>query len=474
MTTLSGEQSSTIGFKTSQGLESLGTPLQLNRHVAVFEIYSPQVVLRTSELLSDFSITAQGRTIYRGQAVVSNLVNVGATTVCEATLGDSWLDVDLLSVFSGNGGLQKGFNQFLQNWQGTCKILPEYKSTIADFQTFLVELRLWLDQVELGIRGSPSADRFSMERDVANQLSDQVVAALTYYFERLECIAEGIDPDLVPVHRAYIKRQLHPMLLSSPFLHRTFVKPLGYAGDYEMVNMITRDPLEGSSLFAKLVNVWFLKQPPAEAHRNRIAYLTQKLQDESLRLSSEKRAIRILSLGCGPACEIQRFLNQSSLSDRAEVTLLDFNEETLSHTQAVLSATKASCHRRASFRCVKKSVNQILKGEARTIEGSQQNQYDLVYCAGLFDYLSDQICRRLMNILDSWTAPGGLLIGTNVHISNPRRLTMEHVMEWNLIYRDRTKMTALRPERAQADDIAILSDPTGVNTYVEVRKPNIR
>ncbi len=45
-------------------------------------------------------------------------------------------------------------------------------------------------------------------------------------------------PDLVPVHQAFGKRHLHPLILGSPFVYRTLQKPLGYAGDYEMVNMM--------------------------------------------------------------------------------------------------------------------------------------------------------------------------------------------------------------------------------------------
>jgi extracellular factor (EF) 3-hydroxypalmitic acid methyl ester biosynthesis protein len=471
MTTLSGEQINSIGFKTSLGIESQGTPVRLDRHTVVFETYGSQVILRTSEVLNDFSIIALDRAVYRGRAVIANLVNVGATTVCDATLDDSWLDVDLFSFFRDTAGPQGAFAQFMKNWQGICKIVPEYKATLADFQYFLTDLRLWLDQVEIGIRASPSTDRLSMEKQVASQLSHQILDALTFYFEKLESIAGSLDQPLVPVHRAYVKRQLHPTLLSSPFLHRTFFKPLGYAGDYEMVNMITRNPLEGGSLFAKIINLWFLKQPPAEAHRNRIVYLKDKLIHESLRTRAEGRGVRILALGCGPACEIQRYLKESELSSRANVTLVDFNEETLSHARSVLTALNSTCSRDAVFQFVKKSVNQILKGEAKAINGSEENRYDLVYCAGLFDYLSDQVCRRLMNILESWTSPGGLLVATNVHISNPRRLTMEYLMEWNLIHRDRARMAGLKPERTSPENCSILSDQTGVNTYAEVRKP---
>src|SRR5436309_7141006 len=128
-----------------------------------------------------------------------------------------------------------------------------------------------------------------------------------------------------------MQRQLHPLVLCAPFVYRTYSKPLGYAGDYEMVNMITRNPCEGGSLFAKLVNAWFLAQPPAQAHRHRLDYLVQKLTEETARVSAEGRLARIFNLGCGPAVEVQRFLESKDFSDRASFTLLDFNEETLQH-----------------------------------------------------------------------------------------------------------------------------------------------
>src|SRR5437588_3873172 len=100
-----------------------------------------------------------------------------------------------------------------------------------------------------------------------------------------------------------MKRQLHPCILCSPFAYRTFYKPLGYAGDYEVVNMMARSPYEGSSLFAKIVNLWFIEQRPAEAHRNRIDSLVQKQFEETARVAGLNRTARIFSLGCGPAIE---------------------------------------------------------------------------------------------------------------------------------------------------------------------------
>src|SRR5207249_3652999 len=138
-------------------------------------------------------------------------------------------------------------------------------------------------------------------------------------------VAGKPDADVLPAHRVYMRRQLHPLVLCAPFAYRAYAKPLGYAGDYEMVNIILRDDFEGASLFAKLLNFCFVRQPPALAHRNRVDYLVQALVQESSRVGASNRTARVLNLGCGPAVEVQRFLAQHELSNHTDFALLDFN-----------------------------------------------------------------------------------------------------------------------------------------------------
>ena len=55
---------------TSQGAEVHATLIRLTRFAAVFEVYNPALVLRTSEVLDNFKIIVRDRTIYSGRAVV--------------------------------------------------------------------------------------------------------------------------------------------------------------------------------------------------------------------------------------------------------------------------------------------------------------------------------------------------------------------------------------------------------------------
>jgi extracellular factor (EF) 3-hydroxypalmitic acid methyl ester biosynthesis protein len=392
--------------------------------------------------------------------------------VCEASLEEaSWRDVEFNPAMSGNGHLRAEFAGFLKEWQKLYRVADEYKLIIADMQTFFMDLRLWLDQVELGVRSAPSGDRLQLEQGVAGEVAAPVLPAMDDLFERFETVAGGIEAELLPAHRSYMRRQLHPLVMCAPFAHRAFYKPLGYAGDYELVNMMARNAYEGSSLFAKVVNTWFLQQPPAQAHRNRLRYLVEHLTAETLRAQAASREARIFNVACGPAQEVGLFVSEQPLSNRARFSLLDFNVETLQYTRATLTEAKMSAGRSTPLNFIKKSVHQLIKESGRMTERSFHNQYDFVYCAGLFDYLSDQVCQRLMNLMYEWVAPGGLLVATNVEPGNPLRHGMEHLLDWHLIYRNGPQMGTLKPQSAAEDDTRVCSDDTGVNVFIEVRKP---
>jgi extracellular factor (EF) 3-hydroxypalmitic acid methyl ester biosynthesis protein len=115
-------------------------------------------------------------------------------------------------------------------------------------------------------------------------------------------------------------------------------------------------------------------------------------------------------------------------------------------------------------------VQQLLKQADRTIQYAANEQYDLVYCAGLFDYLQDKVCRKLMTIFYEMLAPGGLLLVTNVDV-HPSRAEMECFLEWHLIHRNTQRMAELVPAGIPRDDMVIKRDSTGVNLFLELRRP---
>jgi extracellular factor (EF) 3-hydroxypalmitic acid methyl ester biosynthesis protein len=461
---------SSVTFITADGMKLHGIPMRVNRHSIVFELYNPGVTPRFSEVLVEFEIILQARTIYSGRATVLNVLDAGLKIICEATLNENfWKDVNFSAEMLGTGMLRSEFSGFMHEWQKLYKIAPEYKIIVADMHSFLTDLRLWLEQVDLGMRSLQTRERFRLEQDVVTELAISVLPCLDELFQKFESIAENLDKDLRPAHQNYMRRQLHPLVLNAPFAQRSFQKPLGYAGDYKMVNMIARNQQEGGSMFAKIVNTWFLSQPPSQAHRNRIDYLAQLLPQEAIRVKSIGQSPQILDVACGPAQEIQKFLTEHPISTKTRITLLDFDKETLEYLRATLDEIKARHLRDVSLQFVKKSVFQIIKDSGQKVTGG--NRYDVVFCAGLFDYLSDQVCQQLMDIMYDWLAPGGLLVVTNVESSNPLRNGMDHLLDWHLKYRTSCQLKRLTPTQANAEASVVRTDATGVNIFLEVRKP---
>jgi extracellular factor (EF) 3-hydroxypalmitic acid methyl ester biosynthesis protein len=458
-----------VGFRAAEGGELRGAVTNFTRQSATFELYGELAALRLSEVLTDFRINVRGQTIYSGQAVVSNLADNASRVICVVNLDKTqWLaDADLLSAMSSKSGVEGEFDKFEREWQKFYIVSPEFKVAVADMQSYFYDLQLWLNQVEVGLHAYPALERNRRELDFLNEASGRTLRSFASLFERFEKLASAIEPVSRPAHSLYAKRLLHPLVLCAPFMHRTYKKPLGYAGDYEMVRMMTMDPFQGHSLFAKLLNQFFLYTPPVVAHRNRIDTLVRYLEAESLRFAHKKERANIFNLGCGPASEIQRFLKGSNRSDHCDFTLLDFNDETVAFAQRTLNQIRDQNRRRTGIEVIKKSVTQLIKSSAQFDPGG----YDFVYCAGLFDYLSDNVSTMLLEVFYELVAPGGLVLVSNVDACNPSRGWMECVVDWHLVYRNAAQMHELVPNAIARDSVKVFAEPSSVNIFIEIRKP---
>jgi extracellular factor (EF) 3-hydroxypalmitic acid methyl ester biosynthesis protein len=366
-------------------------------------------------------------------------------------------------------GLRERFKDFFQAWQKSYLVSQEYKVAVADLQTFLHDLRLWLDHVELEMRSVPAADRARLETKIAEELRAPVLAVLAGLFERFETVSDAIAEDLRPAHRAFGRRQLHPYFLCAPFFHRTYTKPLGYAGDHEMMSMIVRNGLEGDSLYARLVNAYLLDHAPCRAVRNRVGFLKQRIIEETSRVARAGGTANIFSVGCGPAWEAVNFLDEHPLANHTRFQLLDFNEEALQFAGDNIEAVKKRRSLRTPVRPVKNSVQNLLRGHQHS--AMEKEGFDLIYCSGLYDYLTDRVCQALNNHLYGRLRPGGLLVIGNFGPSTPGRHIMEHLADWFLIYRDHQEIAALAPAAAAPENCRVRAEPGGTNLFLEVRKP---
>jgi extracellular factor (EF) 3-hydroxypalmitic acid methyl ester biosynthesis protein len=461
-----------VGFTTRDGVEMRAAILRLARYAVAFEFCNPAVGLRASEVLDKFKIVIDGRMVYSGRAVVGGLIDAGGRIICEVKLDDLGAETDFFLQPSGAApDVEQSYARFFRQWQKHYRISQEFKVQVMDIQAFLVATRQWLEQVEFDLDLSRDSRQPEQKFEALETIARRVISAFNAQHERFEELAYAVPEEHYGAHQEFVRRQWQPLFLCSPFGQRTFYKPLGYAGDYEMMNMIHRNQPEGGSLYEKLIHFLLVSQWPAQSVRNRVAHLKNHLLQETARVVRAGRRARILNVGCGPAREVQEFWKETPLANEADFVLLDFNEETLGYVRDQINQAKNQFSRQTGAETRRISVHQLLRQNAQQEQFGSEPGYDLIYCGGLFDYLSKPTCQSLMNLFYGWLRPGGTVIVANMNDSKPFRNFIEFVLDWQLIYRDSGKMLALVPERVR-DAARVITEPTSVNLFLHLGKPD--
>ncbi|MAX23180.1 MAG: SAM-dependent methyltransferase [Phycisphaeraceae bacterium] len=444
--------------------------MKLTPKLVIFEVYNPYSIVQMSEVLKNVTIYRGDRTIYNGRAFVRNMVGTGVMYVVSATLADE-LQIEALEP---GDELRSEFKSFVDNWLASHESLKNgYHRIVGDIRNFLTHISRWIEQGEsvVGVEGEDGINE-EMAQQFLNDIATEIWPTFEKLFYEFEVQANEVPEELIEIHKAFAQAEIHPLIMISPFMHRTYEKPLGYAGDYEMVNMLLRDPWEGANTYAKLINAILVKSDTAQAHRNRIDLLVQRLSNECQRVKAQGRdRIKILNVGCGPAAELVRFIRNSDLSDMLDIEMMDFNEETLVYAENEIIKAIKECKRKTNVRFVHLSIHDLLRATSRQSEPLPLAlNYDYVYCAGLFDYLPDKRCQRLIKLFYQWVNPGGMVAITNVHPKHSIKGFLEHIQEWVVILRTEDELLRLAGDLGTRK---IESEPTGINVFLDIRKPQV-
>lgn len=458
--------SAVVAFRNSQGLEARGALVRLTRQQVVFEVYNPYSIVQLSEVLSELRISQGERETYRGRAVVTNLLNTGLMLIVTASLVDPWSELKGLEP----GDILRSYvKEFVDDWAaGNACLSKEVQVATANLRNYLHELSRWLEHSETEAGVSERSTSADTVQNFVVDIDSQIAPKLTELYGRFEEAVKQVDDrKALPVHRSYVQHELHPLMLCSPFMYRAYTKPLGYAGDYQMVNMMLQEPWQGTNSFAKLLNASALRHEAPAAHRNRIRLLQDAIAAESQRVVQLGRPFRALNIGCGPAVEVRDFIEaHPALAERSEFRLVDFNAETLAHVERELVPLAEVITGHKAVVTEQRSIHDIIR---MSIEGEKQQptRYDFVYCAGLFDYFRDATCSYLLQLFYSWVEEGGLVLVTNVTPTHSSVGIMGLVLEWNLELRSETRMRELAPDLGRQDTYC---DATGVNAFLTLRK----
>lgn len=97
-------------------------------------------------------------------------------------------------------------------------------------------------------------------------------------------------------------------------------------------------------------------------------------------------------------------------------------------------------------------------------------KYDLVWSAGLFDYLEDKQFIFLLRLLLDVVSPDGEIVIGNFSEANPSRDYMEFG-EWFLHHRTEDRLAIIANQAGCSEhSINIEKEATGVNLFLRIRK----
>ncbi len=259
----------------------------------------------------------------------------------------------------------------------------------------------------------------------------------------------------------FVFKEIFPYLMRSRFAERAYYKPKGYAGDFLMMEHIYQDIPKGDGEIGKLIDSWGLQRTSAKAIRNRRILMKDQLKSLSKeRLKTNKR-FAVMNLACGPSRELFDFLQECDYTEKIDALCVDIDTEALQYSNQNVNIFPHN----ASVRYMCENLVKWALGKVSHDIGSK----DLIYSAGLFDYLEPRLFCRLVDRCHEHLKPGGsLLIGN--FAPHDDMLFMDHMLQWQLIYRTQEELKDLLSKTKFGSDVTILSEPAEVNLFVLAQK----
>lgn len=263
----------------------------------------------------------------------------------------------------------------------------------------------------------------------------------------------------------YFRKKLRHLVYQSPIADRAYRKPLGYAGDYQMMNIIYDSGVTGSTLFSKCMHRYFVTETASKAVRNRAHFLRDKIINVLHHQNPARSPKKILSVACGPARELELALMQAPevREINHEFQLLDQDTNALQHAQKRLMIASRKLNHKFNVKFLNLAIKNII------VRGLPEDGYDLIYSAGLFDYFSDPVAAMAAEKLFKSVKPGGTLIIGNFDIKNPSQTVMELVLDWELIYRSSEQLLKLFSHLPGT--LKVEEEGEKVNLFCVIQKP---
>lgn len=244
-------------------------------------------------------------------------------------------------------------------------------------------------------------------------------------------------------------------------------KPRGYAGDYQLLARIWADDHCEHPLGAAF-DRYFQRQAAPQAVRFRTREIASALVAGCL--DHEGSSYRVVSIGSGPAIDIQRAVAMLPEARRRmlQVVLMDLDPEALDFARRQLEPQLSA----GALLCRRENLARL---PTRPAAAESLAGVNFLVCSGLFDYLDNETAVAMLRLFWRQLADEGLMLVGNFAPHNPTRAYMEWIGNWYLLYRTAEQLVELATQaEISADRARVTAEPLGVDLFLVARQTGRR
>lgn len=409
---------------------------------------------------------------YRGGAVVTSVRDRDSQHIVGASFTDGLMDVDDVlgardvRLWQAREGMDLSIYRRPWHVEG----FDRFKSLVCELRLLFEDTRTDLDRLEKELpwsvlNGDDSASRTTL----IDVLRSGFVTEVTEIGRALDKEMKHVPAAYLPPLKRLSQRHLDELMMPAPILHRARTKPLNYPGDFEIMRYIYERPFEGTTLFARAMHLWGVSFDPSAMIRSRKDHLKSRLIDR-LQRGGRSDLTRIISVAAGPAQEVYETLAEvKDIPGEVELVLFDQDKRALSFAfprlQQLVTSRWGS---RVRIVYLHDSIKRLL---ADPMLLKQNGTFDIVLCAGLYDYLDQRKSTMLTSSLYGSLKPGGSAWIGNVVPEVTARWLLEFHLDWYCVYKTRAEMLEFASEGAPGAEVRIDVEPMGYNLFAVLTRP---
>jgi Putative methyltransferase len=259
------------------------------------------------------------------------------------------------------------------------------------------------------------------------------------------------------------------------------------------MDMVYRNHFEGETPFGRMAHNYYTEHlVSCRAVRNRKDYIKEHI-------AAAPEGAQILSMAAGPAREIHEYLLESPETTKTFLAV-DHDIETLGQFQSKDPRMNYAIgnafgfirgQRRVAFprdlplfqynhdpKTDFKGISALMAPLWYSMNTLANHQYDLVYSAGLYDYIESfdvptKGTVALTKCLFDFVAPGGKLVIGNASTAVPEvDIFVFASVQWPLLYREDHEIMAFADgiDKEHISSITIEKEPLGWNSFLVIEK----